>query len=70
MLLLHQRAKIGTEYGNRTRVSALRGQRPWPLDELGMEPLEGFAPSTSQVETGHSVWLSYRGVKNGSGAWI
>ena len=28
--------KLGTQYGNRTRLSALKGQRPKPIDELSI----------------------------------
>lgn len=28
---------LGTQYGNRTRLSALKGQRPKPIDELSIK---------------------------------
>src|SRR6516225_8853426 len=49
---------IGAPYGNRTRVSALRGPRPRPLDEGSVR--FGIAPMARARK--HSHW-SFRGAQ-------
>src|SRR5690348_534068 len=66
------RLKAGAPYGNRTRVSALRGRRPRPLDE-GSDRCDGFEgpvqvaahshgtfKSTSRTETNLASVLQFR----------
>lgn len=51
--------KIGTQYGNRTRLSALKGQRPKPIDELSvLAHRRGLEPLASDVTGRRSNQLS------------
>ena len=61
----------GTQYGNRTRLSALKGQRPQPIDELSINLVEniGFEPicillakqvSTPSRPIPHKFWYRIR----------